>query len=224
MNLWSSESVEGAPRRVRGNTVTTLKTQRVNTNTLWGDNREALMFCFVCCHGNMCVTAPQPLIIITDRILSKPTNTAPDCSRMCVKKTNPRLICTLLGCFYCCSSHLLLYVQSVSSHGSSRWLHLRDSSYQQTTRTSSHISSRAALKCCAQCACQWQLQSAELWSEIKNTTTHIIIDMCNYNLHHYDNNDFINKGLTGSPVGYAVSSTQHTVVTWHLITQLIINK
>lgn len=92
MNLWSSESVEGAPRCVRGNTVTTLKTQRVNTNTLWGDNREALMFCFVCCHGNMCVTAPQPLIIITDRILSKPTNTAPDCSRMCVKKTNPRLI------------------------------------------------------------------------------------------------------------------------------------
>lgn len=83
MNLWSSESVEGAPRCVRGNTVTTLKTQRVNTNTLWGDNREALMFCFVCCHGNMCVTAPQPLIIITDRILSKPTNTAPDCSRMC---------------------------------------------------------------------------------------------------------------------------------------------
>lgn len=133
-------------------------------------------------------------------------------------------VCTLLGCFSCCSFHLLLYVQSVSSHGSSRWLHLRDSSYQQTTCTCSHISSRAALKCCAQCACQWQLQSAELWSEIKNTTTHIIIDMCNYNLHHYDNNDFINKGLTGSPVGCAVSSTQHTVVTWHLITQLIINK
>lgn len=96
INLRSSESVEDAPRRVRGNTGITLKTQRVNTNTLWGENREALTFCCVCCHGNVCATAPQPLIIIADRILSKPTNTAPDCSRMCVKKINPRLIYVFL--------------------------------------------------------------------------------------------------------------------------------